>query len=112
MVVLVAILKDYRHVEELVLGYLELGIAGATVVEARGMGQMLVQEHPLFNSVRDLFPGAGADSHMVISVTDGSRATRGLALLGRITQGIARGGAGIGFTLPIGQAVGLATPYE
>lgn len=112
MVVLVCILKDYRHVEELMLGFLELGISGATVVEARGMGQMLIQEHPLFIGVRDLFPGAAADSHLVLSVTDDTRATQGLALLGRITAGIDRGGAGVGFTLPVGQAVGLATPYE
>lgn len=112
MVLLVCILKDYRQVEELLLGLLELDITGATVLEARGMGQLLVQEHPLFVGARDLFPGAARDSHMIVSVTDAPRSRAALDLLGRIAGPLDRGGAGIAFTVPIGQSVGLAPPFE
>ena len=111
MVLLVCILKDYRQVEELLLGLLELEITGATVLEARGMGQLLVQEHPLFVGARDLFPGAAGDSQMVLSVTDAARAQAALALLESLAGPLERGGAGIAFTVPIGQSVGLAKPF-
>jgi hypothetical protein len=112
MVLLVCILKDYRHVEALLLGFLELEISGATVLDARGMGQMLVQEHPLFIGARDLFPGAGSDSHVVFCVTDGAKAAAGLKLLDRAANGIERKGAGVGFTVPLGQVVGLSAPFQ
>lgn len=112
MVLLVCILKNYRQVEELLLGFLELDITGATVVDARGMGQLLVQEHPLFVGSRDLFPGAAGDSHLILSVTNASRAQAGIALLERIAGPLTRGGSGVAFTVPIGQSAGLAQPLS
>lgn len=112
MVLLVCILKDYRHVEALLLGFLELEIGGATVLDARGMGQLLVQEHPLFLGARDLFPGAGADSHVVLCITDAAKADAGLALLDRVANGIDRKGAGVGFSVPLGQVVGLSPAFN
>lgn len=112
MVLLVCILKNYRHVEALLLGFLELEISGATVLDARGMGQMLVQEHPLFVGARDLFPGAASDSHVVVCVTDTTKAQAGLDLLDRVASGIGRKGAGVGFTLPLGRVVGLSAPFQ
>lgn len=112
MLLLVCILKDYRHVEALLLGFLELEITGATVIEARGMGQILVQENPLFLGARDLFPGAGADSHVVFCVTDAAKADAGLALLDRVANGIDRRGAGVGFSVPLGQVVGLSPAFN
>lgn len=112
MVLLICILKNYRQVEELLLGFLDLDITGATVVDARGMGQLLIQEHPLFVGTRDLFPGAAGDSHLVFSVTSAARAQLGLALLERITGPLARGGSGVAFTVPIGQTAGLASPLK
>lgn len=110
MVLLVCILKNYRHVEALLLGFLELDITGATVVDARGMGQLLVQEHPLFVGTRDLFPGAAGDSHLVFSVTSAVKAQAGLALLESISGPLTRGGSGVAFTVPVGLSVGLAEP--
>ncbi|MEZ4469659.1 MAG: hypothetical protein R3F60_02425 [bacterium] len=112
MLLLICVLKDYRRVEDLLLGFVGLGIAGATVVEGRGMGQILSDEHPLFVSIRGLFPGSLRDSHVVFSVTDEARAQAGMALFEQIAGDARQPGTGIAFTVPVNAAVGLAREIE
>lgn len=107
MVLLVAICKDYRAVEGILLGFVELGITGATVIEGRGMGQ-IIGEIPIFAGLRGLFPGSVSDSHVIISVMDGSRAHKALALVDRVAGPLSQPGTGIAFTVPIGTMDGLA----
>ena len=65
MRLVVCILKDYRRVEEILLGFVELGVTGATVFDARGMGQILGSEVPIFAGLRGLFPGSAVDSQII-----------------------------------------------
>lgn len=106
MELLVAICKDYRAVEDILLGFVELGISGATVLEGRGMGQ-IIGEIPIFAGLRGLFPGSVADSHIIISVMARSRAKEALALVGRVAGPLGQAGTGIVFTVPIGTLDGL-----
>lgn len=106
MVLLVAICKDYRAVEDILLGFVELGITGATVLEGRGMGQ-IIGEIPIFVGLRGLFPGSVSDSHVIISVMENGRAQKALSLVDRVAGPLTRAGTGIAFTVPIGTLDGL-----
>ena len=108
MVLLVCILKDYRRVEEVLLGFLEHGVTGATVMDARGMGQVLASELPIFAGVRGLFPGSGADSHAILSVMPRGKAFTCLDLVERVAGPFDAPGTGIVFTVALERAVGLA----
>lgn len=107
MVLLVCILKDYRRVEEVLLGFLEMGVTGATVLDARGMGQAIGNEVPIFASLRGLFPGAAVDSHVIISAMDRGRAIECFDFVERICGPLDQAGTGIVFTVPIDQLRGL-----
>ena len=72
---LVTILKDYRHVEELMLGFVELEVGGSTVIEGAGMGEIL-GNLPILSSVRQLFPNSGSTSHVVLTVTNEHKAAQ------------------------------------
>lgn len=109
MVLLVCILKDYRLVEDLLLGFVEAGVTGATVIEGRGMGQILGAEVPLFASLRGLFPGSGADSHVVFAAMDAAKVDTCLELAERVCGPLTEPGSGVVFTVPIGTIRGLAT---
>ena len=56
---LIAAVKGHRRVEGVMEGFLELGLPGATVVDARGMGQIVSTDLPIFSGFRTLFPGGG-----------------------------------------------------
>ena len=75
MELLIAIVKDYSKVEEILLGFVEADIPGATVLEGQGMGQILGNV-PIFADLRGHFPGSMHDSYVLISVIDSSRIPR------------------------------------
>lgn len=108
MELLVAIFKDYRAVEDILLGFVELGITGATVLEGRGMGQ-LIGEIPIFAGTRGLFPGSASDSHVIVSVMESGRARQALALVDRVAGPLSQPGTGIAFTVPVGTLDGLTS---
>lgn len=110
MVLLVTIVKDYRAVEELLLGYVEIGITGATVLEGRGMGQ-IIGEIPIFAGARGMFPGSVGDSHVIIAVTSAAVARKGVALIDRVAGPLDAPGTGIAFVLPLVEVTGLAEPF-
>lgn len=107
MVLLVMILPDDEVLEEILEAFLELGITGATVLDARGMGEILAREVPIFAGLRGLFPGAEQSRHLVLSVCDRDLAGEAVAILrdiGRLDQR----GTGVAFTLPVEATWGLA----
>lgn len=70
-VLLVAIIKRSRLVLDRILtGWMEIGVTGASVVEGRGMGQIIKQDVPIFSGLAELFPGGEADSTLILSVLD------------------------------------------
>lgn len=112
MELLVIVVKDHRQVEEILTGFLELGIRGATVADVRGMGQIISSEIPIFTGFKSLFPGWGTDTHMILSVVDARSRKKAAALARQICGGFASPGSGILFTVPISHAEGLAEEIE
>ena len=64
----VCILKDYSKLEALLLACVEHDLPGGTILDGRGMGQVLCQDIPLFLHLRDHFPEAEGDSYILLSV--------------------------------------------
>jgi hypothetical protein len=107
MTLLVCILKDYRAVEALLLAFLELDVTGATVIDGRGMGQ-LVGEVPIFAGLRGHFPGSAVDSHVVMTIIEDEQASMCLEAVEQIAGPLSEPGTGVAFTLPVGTTIGLA----
>lgn len=98
----VCILKDYRRVEDLLLAMLDHGIPGATVLDGRGMGQILGGEVPIFAGLRGAFPGSAADSHVVFAVMSADQARFCLKLVEHVAGPLSEPGRGVAFVLPVG----------
>jgi hypothetical protein len=77
---LVIAVVDEERTEELLAGFLELGVTGATVLQSEGMGRLLANEAPIFAGLEAL-RRARPRNHTLFSVMDGR-------------QGGARDGAG------------------
>ena len=111
MSLLVCILKDYRAVEALLLAFLELDVTGSTVIEGRGMGQ-IVGDVPIFAGLRGHFPGSAVDSQVVLTVIDDSKVTACMEAIEATVGPLDEPGMGIAFTLPLGRAMGLASKIK
>ena len=108
MVLLVTIIKDYRKIEEILLGFVEYEVTGATVLEGRGMGQ-IIGDVPIFASLRGLFPGSAEDSHVLLAVMRAEKARKCTVLVDRVAGPLDRPGTGVVFTVPISNMLGGAS---
>ncbi|MCP4546051.1 MAG: hypothetical protein GY835_06260 [bacterium] len=111
MVLLVIILSDEAYLVDILEGFIEIGITGASVLPARGMGEILSQDVPIFAGLRSLFPGGDSQHRLLFSVTERGKADEAIALIQRICGSLEERGTGIAFTIPVEEIKGLAKEF-
>ena len=105
---LIAAVKGHRRVEQVMEGFLELDLPGATVVDAKGMGQIVSTEIPIFSGFRALFPGGGEESYLILSVVPEEQLEEAIRMLRDVCGDFAEKGTGVVFTLPVTGFIGPA----
>lgn len=105
---LFCVVKDYRQLDMILEGFIELGITGATVIDARGMAQVLRTDVPIFAGLSSLFPGGNADSHVLLSVLRSEQAQDVVRLIEDVCGDFSTPGSGILFSVPVTRVRGLA----
>jgi nitrogen regulatory protein PII len=108
MRLLIAVIHDPAKLDEVLSGFLELGITGATVLQSEGMGSVLSQEIPIFAGLQTLVAGARPQNRLVFSVIPETQVEPAVALLQDVCGGLDSPGTGIAFTLPVDGVFGLA----
>lgn len=101
MELMVLVIKQTRHIDDILTGFVDIGIRGATVVDCRGMGQILTAEVPIFSGLRDLMPGGNIGSHMILSVADEDQIGKAEKLIKEVCGDFRTEGAGVLFTVPV-----------
>ncbi len=109
---LVCIIKDHHQVEEILTGFLELGIRGATVIDGRGMGQILSTDVPIFAGFKNLFPGGSSGTYVLMSVVTEEVIEPAAALVNEVCEDLEQAGTGFLFTLPVGYVKGFAREIQ
>lgn len=105
---LVAVINDPEKVDEILSGFVELGITGATVLQSEGMGSVLSHDIPIFAGLQTLISGSKPQNRMIFSVVPLERVDSVIALVQEIMGNLAAPATGIVFTLPVDRVVGLA----
>ena len=105
---LIAAVKGHRRVEQVMEGFLELDLPGATVVDAKGMGQIVSTEIPVFSGFRALFPAGGEESYLILSVVREEQIEEAIRMLRDVCGDFATKGTGIVITLPVTGYIGPA----
>ena len=105
---LVAVINDPEKVDEILSGFVELGITGATVLQSEGMGSVLSHDIPIFAVLQTLISGSKPQNRMIFSVVPLERVDSVIALMQEIMGNLAAPATGIVFTLPVDRVVGLA----
>jgi len=113
MTLLVFICNQPDKLEEVLEGFLEIGVTGATVIDTIGMGQILSTEVPIFAGFRSMFRGASTVNKTILSVIDEPRKVKdALMIIEETFGGLHAPGSGIVFTVPIENVRGLAPELE
>jgi nitrogen regulatory protein PII len=108
MQLLMAVINQEDKLDDILSGFLELGITGATVVASEGMGRVLSHDIPIFAGLQTLISRARPQNRTIFSVMDDDKIDSAIALLQEICGNLGDPATGIAFTIPVGRVVGLA----
>ncbi len=105
---LVAIINNPETIDEILSGFIELGITGATILNSEGMGSVLSHDIPIFAGLQTLISGSRPQNRMIFSVLPTSLVDSAIALLQEVAGDLDKPATGIVFTLPVDRVEGLA----
>lgn len=108
MKLLIAVINHEEKLDEILSGFLELGVTGATVINSEGMGRVLSSEVPIFAGLPALAAGSRPRNQTLLSVIEDHKVEPTIALLREICGDLNDPATGIVFTLPVERVHGLA----
>ncbi len=112
MQLLVAVINREELVDDVLAGFVELGITGATILESRGMGRALSHDVPIFAAVEVLTTRSRPENRTIFCVADDEKVAQAITMIKETCGDLDRPGAGIVFTLPVQQVHGLAAELD
>jgi nitrogen regulatory protein PII len=107
MKLLILILNKVEKLEEVLEGFIEIGITGATVIDSVGMGHILSEEVPIFAGLRFMCAGTKPHNKTIFSAIQDEKETPAIELLRKILGDLNQPGTGIVFSIPIDKVEGL-----
>lgn len=109
MQLLIAVINQEEKIDEILSGFLELGITGATLIDSEGMGRVLSHDIPIFAGLQTLISRSRPQNQTLFSVIEDDEKVDGaIALLQEICGDLNSPATGIVFTIPVHRVVGLA----
>lgn len=108
MQLLVAVINQEEKLDEIMSGFLELGITGATIINSEGMGRVLSHDIPIFAGLQTLIARSRPQNQTIFSVMEDEKVEEAVALLQEICGDFASPATGIVFTVPVSRVQGLA----
>ena len=109
MELLIAVINDVDLMDEVLAGFLEIGITGATVLDSEGMGRVLSHDIPIFAGLQTLISRSRPQNQTLFSVIDQpEKVEQAIALLQDVCGRFEDPATGIAITLPVNRVVGLA----
>jgi len=106
--ILFCLVKKEHKIEEILTGFLDLGITGATVIDGRGMGEIISEDVPIFAGLRSFFPRGNIHTYIILSVLENDQIADAIALIQEICGNLDEPGTGIAFTMPLTGVYGFA----
>ncbi len=109
MKLLVLVLNKTENLNDILEGFLDIGIRGATVIDSTGMGRILSTKVPIFGGLSHLFEGDRPANKVVFSIIeDNNKVRQAVQLVKRLVGDFKEPGTGILFTVNVENVIGLA----
>ena len=115
MELLVVIINDESFLPDIISGFVEIGIKGATVIDSVGMGRIVAHEIPIFSGLQEAFGGglgSGAHNKTILSVIESAELMEeAITMIKEICGSLDNPGTGLIFVLPVNRAAGIAKSF-
>ncbi len=108
MQLLIAVVNEPEKLDEILAGFLEIGVRGATVIHSEGMGRVLSHDIPIFAGLQTLINRSRPENRTIFSVLSEEQVDPAISLLQEVCGDMANPATGIVFTIPLDRVVGLA----
>jgi nitrogen regulatory protein PII len=109
MQLLVAVINQPEALDDILSGFLELGITGATIINSEGMAHVLTHDIPLFAGIQTLISRSRAQNYTIFSVIDEQeKVDAAFAVIQDVCGSLHEPGTGIMFTIPVTRVIGVA----
>ncbi|MFH2006353.1 MAG: hypothetical protein ABI333_07195 [bacterium] len=108
MELLCCVVNGHRMVEAILTGFLDIGIHGATVVDAKGMGEIITTQIPIFAGFKSMFPVGGGHTYLLLSVIEDELIDKAMLVIEEASGSLEAPGTGIVFTVPVNRVRGMA----
>ncbi len=109
MQLLVAVVNQPEAIDDVLSGFLELGITGATIINSEGMARVLTHDIPLFAGIQTLISRSRAQNYTIFSVIDDDeKVDAAFDVIQDVCGSMAEPGTGIVFAIPVTRAEGVA----
>lgn len=112
MQLLIAVINHQENLDDVLAGFVELGITGATVIASEGMGRVLSHDVPIFAGLRTLTARSRPSNQTLFSVLHDEKVDAAISLIQEVCGITTSPGAGIVFTVPVTRVDGLAPELE
>jgi nitrogen regulatory protein P-II 1 len=103
----ILVLNKVEELENLLEGYIEIGITGATIVDSIGMGHILASDIPIFAGLRFMFAGSRPSNKTILTIIKDEKAEPLKELIEKSLGSLSESGNGILFFIDINEVVGL-----
>jgi nitrogen regulatory protein P-II 1 len=105
---MVFVLNREEYLEEILTGFLEIGISGATILDSMGMGRILAHDIPIFAGLRGVLAGGRPNNKTIMSVLpDFETYEQAVELIEDVCGSLDDPGIGVLFALPVIDARGF-----
>ncbi len=113
MELLVCVVNREEKLEEILSGFLELGVTGATVIHSEGMGRVLSQEVPVFAGLQTLMSRSRPQNTTILSVIESPEVMNSaIKMVQDVCGDFGAPSTGIIFAVPLSRVVGLAPELD
>ncbi len=109
MELLVFILNQPEYLDEVLEGFLSVGISGATVIDSTGMGRTLCDKVPIFGGIRGMIQGCRPNNLTILTVVrNKDERDQAIKVIEGTLGDLSQPNAGFFFCLPVSMAKGFA----
>ncbi|MBU5427511.1 hypothetical protein KQI41_14050 [Tissierella pigra] len=111
MNILFLVLNETEYLDEILDGFVEVGVKGATILDSQGMGSALLnggKDIPFFGVLRNLRDDARPYNKTIFTVIeDDEILDKAVNIVKEVLGDMEKPGVGLMFTLPVGKIYGM-----
>ena len=115
MYVLFIVLNEVDYLDDILAGFVEAGVSGATILDSQGMASAIVNGNnkgiSLFNSFKTLLEDARPYNKTIFTVLESEELVdKAVAVVQGVIGDVFSPGIGFMFTIPIGKTYTMGLP--